>query len=135
MDGEHNDEDEEAINRAITALSPDGAVLYFDGIYKLPENTNVTTKTYFNIQTSGVTLVFSSRTKFLVKSNSAIAIVFALSGVSYFKTIGTLSVESDATIIKPTFVSGAGRWLALNKHSFSVAQFGAYGDGVHDVVS
>ena len=96
-DGEHNDEDEEAINRAITALSPDGAVLYFDGIYKLPENTEVTTKTYFSIQTSGVTLVFSSRTKFLIKSNSANAIVFALAGISFFKTIGVLHIESDAT--------------------------------------
>ena len=33
--------DEEAINRAIAALSPDGGVLYFDGVYKLPENTGV----------------------------------------------------------------------------------------------
>lgn len=96
-DGVHDVEDEEAINRAIAALSPNGAVLHFDGIYKLPENTKSTTKTYFNIQTSGVTLVFSSRTKFLVKSNSASAIVFALSGISFFKTIGVLRVESDAT--------------------------------------
>jgi len=102
-DGVHDDEDLEAINRAIAALSPNGAVLHFDGIYKLPENTEVTTKTYFNIQTSGVTLVFSSRTKFLIKSNSAAAIVFALSGISFFKTIGVLRVESDVTTPYSTY--------------------------------
>ena len=34
------------------------------------------------------------------------------------------ATDNGGTIIKPTFVSGVGRWLALNKYAFSVEQFG-----------
>ena len=53
-------------------------------------------------------------------------------GNSFYWDGTSAATDNGGTIIKPTFVSGAGRWLALNKYSFSVAQFGAYGDGVHD---
>ena len=95
-DGIHDDT--EAINKAIAALSASGGgVLYFDGIYRLTENATGTTQTRFTISSDNVTLVFLSKAKFLVKSDSAITIIFALAGVSYFKTIGTLHVESDAS--------------------------------------
>ena len=95
-DGVHDDT--EAINKAIAALSASGGgVLYFDGIYRLTENATETTQTRFTISSDNVTLVFLSKAKFLVKSDSATTIIFALAGVSYFKTIGTLRVESDAS--------------------------------------
>ena len=94
-DGLHDDT--EAINNAIASLSALGGVLNFDGIYRLTENATGSTQTRFTISSNNVTLCFSSRTKFLVKSDSAITIIFALAGVSYFKTIGTLHVESDAS--------------------------------------
>lgn len=53
-------------------------------------------------------------------------------GNSFYWDDTSNDVENYGTIIKPTFVSGAGRWLALNKYSFSAEQFGAYGDGVAD---
>lgn len=53
-------------------------------------------------------------------------------GNSFYWDGTSSAVDNGGTIIKPTFVSGAGRWLALNKYSFSVEQFGAYGDGVAD---
>jgi hypothetical protein len=44
------------------------------------------------------------------------------------------SVASDngGTVIKPTSVSGAGRWLAVNSYGVYVRQFGAKGDGATD---
>ena len=49
-------------------------------------------------------------------------------------TSGT--TDNGGTVIKPTFVSGAGRWIALNRTSVNVLQFGAYGnDSVDDTTA
>jgi len=103
-DGVHDDT--AAINKAIAVLSASGGgVLNFDGIYRLTENATGSTQTRFTISSDNVTIVFLSKAKFLVKSDSAMTIIFALAGVSYFKTIGTLHVESDAST--PYSTSGA----------------------------
>jgi hypothetical protein len=39
------------------------------------------------------------------------------------------ATDNGGTIIKPTFVSGAGRWLAVNPNNINVRQFGAKTDG------
>jgi len=96
--GDGEKDDTAAINKAIAVLSASGGgVLNFDGIYRLTENATGSTQTRFTISSDNVTLVFLSKAKFLVKSDSATTIIFALAGVSYFKTIGTLHVESDAS--------------------------------------
>ena len=42
------------------------------------------------------------------------------------------ATDNGGTIIKPTFVSGVGRWLAVDTSYINVKQFGAVGDGVTD---
>ena len=42
------------------------------------------------------------------------------------------ATDNGGTIIKPTFVSGAGRWLAIDAYTINVRQFGAKGDGSTD---
>jgi len=42
----------------------------------------------------------------------------------YYDTTST-ATDNGGTIIKPTSVSGAGRWLAVNTDTVSIAQFGA----------
>lgn len=42
------------------------------------------------------------------------------------------ATHNGGTVIKPTAVSGAGRWLAVNPSTVNVAQFGAKGDGSTD---
>lgn len=94
------------ITEAVTALTTlGGGSLVFSRTYKLTENSTGSTQTRFTISSDNVTLVFLSKAKFLVKSDSAITIIFALAGISYFKTIGTLHVESDAST--PYTTSGA----------------------------
>jgi hypothetical protein len=88
---------------ALTTLG--GGSLVFSRTYRLTENSTGSTQTRFTISSDNVTIVFLSKAKFLVKSDSAMTIIFALAGVSYFKTIGTLHVESDAST--PYTTSGA----------------------------
>lgn len=40
------------------------------------------------------------------------------------------ATDNSATIIKPTFVSGSGRWLAVNTSIVTLRQCGAKGDGI-----
>ena len=42
------------------------------------------------------------------------------------------ATDNGGTVIKPTFVSGAGRWLAIDAYTINVRQFGAKGDGSID---
>ena len=52
-------------------------------------------------------------------------------GGNRFYWDGTSSAtDNGGTIIKPTFVSGAGRWLAIDTSYINVKQFGAVGAGV-----
>ena len=96
--GDGEKDDTAAIDKAIAALTTlGGGSLVFSRTYKLTENSTGSTQTRFTISSDNVTLVFLSKAKFLVKSDSAMTIIFALAGVSYFKTIGTLRVESDAS--------------------------------------
>jgi hypothetical protein len=54
-------------------------------------------------------------------------------GANSFYWDGTSgAADNGGTIIKPTFVSGAGRWIALNVDSVNLRQFGAKGDGSTD---
>ncbi len=53
-------------------------------------------------------------------------------GNSFYWDGTSSAVDNGGTIIKPTFVSGAGRWLAINIDNINVKQFGAVGDGVAD---
>ena len=56
-------------------------------------------------------------------------------GANSFYWDGTSgAVDNGGTIIKPTFVSGAGRWICIwKKYNFNM--FGAKGDGVNDDTS
>jgi len=115
--GDGVQDDTAAINKAIAVLSASGGgVLNFDGIYRLTENATGTTQTRFTISSDNVTLVFLSKAKFLVKSDSATTVIFALAGISYFKLVGTLRVESDAsTPYTTTGAYGAKALVILNK--------------------
>ena len=42
------------------------------------------------------------------------------------------ATDNGGTVIKPTFVSGAGRWLAIDAYTINVRQFGAKGNGSTD---
>ena len=54
-------------------------------------------------------------------------------GANSFYWDGTSgATDNGGTIIKPTFVSGAGRWLAVDAYTINVRQFGAKGDGSTD---
>ena len=51
-------------------------------------------------------------------------------GGNRFYWDGTSSAtDNGGTVIKPTFVSGAGRWLAVDSNNINVKQFGAKTDG------
>ena len=50
-------------------------------------------------------------------------------GNSFYWDGTSSAVDNGGTIIKPTFVSGAGRWLATDPKHFNIKQFGAVGDG------
>ena len=49
----------------------------------------------------------------------------------YWSSTST-ATDNGGTIIKPTSVSGAGRWLAIDAYTINVRQFGAKGDGSTD---
>lgn len=49
----------------------------------------------------------------------------------YYSTTST-ATDNGGTVIKPTAVSGAGRWLAVNPYAVYARQFGAKGDGSTD---
>ena len=56
-------------------------------------------------------------------------------GNSFYWDGTSSAVDNGGTIIKPTFVSGAGRWLAVNPKDIRVGQWGAIGNGVADDTS
>ena len=56
-------------------------------------------------------------------------------GNSFYWDGTSSAVDNGGTIIKPTFVSGAGRWIAANKDIIYAKQFGAKGDGSTDDTS
>ena len=53
-------------------------------------------------------------------------------GNSFYWDGTSSATDNGGTIIKPTFVSGAGRWLAIDTINVNIRQFGAKGDGVTD---
>jgi len=53
-------------------------------------------------------------------------------GNSFYWDGTSSATDNGGTIIKPTLVSGAGRWLAVDTSYINVKQFGAVGDGVAD---
>ncbi len=54
-------------------------------------------------------------------------------GNSFYWDSTSTATDNAGTVIKPTSVSGAGRWLAVDTTSYiNVKQFGAVGDGVAD---
>lgn len=50
----------------------------------------------------------------------------------FYYSSSSTATHNGGTVIKPTAVSGAGRWLAVNPSTVNVAQFGAKGDGSTD---
>ena len=50
-------------------------------------------------------------------------------GNAFYWDSTSTATDNSATIIKPTSVSGAGRWLAVDKNNINVKQFGAKTDG------
>ena len=50
-------------------------------------------------------------------------------GNSFYWDGTSTATDNGATVIKPTSVSGAGRWLAVNPNNINVMQFGAKTDG------
>lgn len=50
-------------------------------------------------------------------------------GNAFYWDSTSTATDNSATIIKPTSVSGAGRWLAVNPNNINVRQFGAKTDG------
>jgi len=53
-------------------------------------------------------------------------------GNSFYWDGTSTATDNAGTVIKPTSVIGAGRWLAVNKFELNVQQFGARGDGVNN---
>jgi len=53
-------------------------------------------------------------------------------GNSFYWDGTSVSTDNGGTVIKPTSVSGAGRWLAVNYVEVNPLQFGCYGDGNRD---
>jgi len=53
-------------------------------------------------------------------------------GNSFYWDGTSTATHNGATVIKPTAVSGAGRWLAVNSVEVNPLQFGCYGDGSRD---
>ena len=53
-------------------------------------------------------------------------------GNSFYWDSTSVATDNGGTIIKPTSVSGAGRWLAVNAVEVNPLQFGCYGDGSSD---
>jgi len=54
-------------------------------------------------------------------------------GANFYYWDGTsTATDNGGTVIKPTGVSGAGRWLAVNPYAVYARQFGAKGDGTTD---
>ena len=53
-------------------------------------------------------------------------------GNSFYWDSASTATDNGGTVIKPTSVGGAGRWLAVDTSYINVKQFGAVGDGVAD---
>ena len=53
-------------------------------------------------------------------------------GNSFYWDSTSVATDNGGTVIKPTAVSGAGRWLAIDAYTINVRQFGAKGDGSTD---
>jgi len=53
-------------------------------------------------------------------------------GNSFYWDGTSTATDNAGTVIKPTSVSGAGRWLAVNYVEVNPLQFGCYGDGSRD---
>ena len=56
-------------------------------------------------------------------------------GNSFYWDGTSAATDNGGTVIKPTLVGGAGRWLAINDDYVSVKQVGAKSDGVTDSAS
>ena len=50
-------------------------------------------------------------------------------GNAFYWDSTSVATDNAGTVIKPTAVSGAGRWLAVNTTTVTAEQFGAYADG------
>ena len=53
-------------------------------------------------------------------------------GNSFYWDSTSTATHNGGTVIKPTAISGAGRWLAIQSKKANVLQFGAKGDGSSD---
>jgi len=53
-------------------------------------------------------------------------------GNSFYWDGTSTATDNGGTIIKPTAVAGAGRWIAIDTINVNIRQFGAKGDGVAD---
>ena len=53
-------------------------------------------------------------------------------GNSFYWDSTSAATDNGGTVIKPTSVSGAGRWLAVDTTYINAKQFGAKGDGLND---
>lgn len=56
-------------------------------------------------------------------------------GNSFYWDSTSVATDNSGTIIKPTSVSSAGRWLAVDTSVINIKQFGAIGDGINDDTS
>lgn len=52
--------------------------------------------------------------------------------VPLYWSSSSTATHNGGTVFKPTSVSGAGRWLAVNSVEVNPLQFGCYGDGIND---
>ncbi len=50
----------------------------------------------------------------------------------FYYSSSSTATHNGITVIKPTAVSGAGRWLAVNTDTMGLKQYGAKADGVND---
>lgn len=56
-------------------------------------------------------------------------------GNSFYWSSTSTATDNGGTVIKPTSVSGAGRWLAVDTTYINAKQFGAKGDSINDDTS